>query len=830
MRISFKNFTGKLVLVSALLSTAFVSTAATVELKLLVISSGTAEQDQGLDYIDDILDEMNVPYDVLDASQTELTRDSLVSGTTGKYNGVILTDSFMYYTGEGNYQNSALSLEEWKTLHQYERDFDVRESVLSGYPISGEYYRVNYDLDYGMDANTVVAGASFAAEWQAPVGAGEFFEYVNKTNSLNVNDYALAAQPNLDPTGPVVLPLLTDSATGKAMVSELTYPDGRKVLLSTITNAFYLLHSQILNYEFVNYASQGVFIGARKVHLAAHVDDLFAADALWNPEINANYVDGRAYRNTADGIHNIVAEQKKFEQENANFGGFKLDLAFNGGYAELPTEANATLTSIKDTYIFSTDVNANRANRTVAKVQNRSTRTSNALFGFDVAKTSPVTKALLELSTRRTWYSYFYRGSGNICVMDAEWQESASWINSGTQAPWAIPGGDYNSSNCVPYQDQWGTITADISGLVSDWQSTDTQNFSLALVGNNSRLTTIYTKEASEYLRPSLAVEYQSSSDELTNAVIATKEEFRFLNHTLTHRDMYTSSGATYDVALHEVGENLNVWKAMDLPDFDTASQVLVTGNHSGLEDTESSNVSNIVYTNYPEGRNLDLMDALATLDVKYLASDSSRANQATEHYVPNTNILLLPRYPTQVYYNVTTPETLTDEFNYIYNESYVERGIDPCTDLGAICVPKSYEEILAFEADRTVRHMLSFKAWPHYFHISNLMNYQDGKSLQFDWLKAVADEFNKYINLPVTNLDYFTIGENTKDKLAAKAADVKGVWNRDTNTVTLTANSDVKALVTGIDNGETYGGQRILKTEVGTAAIVLTVDRALNP
>jgi len=830
MSYRLKNMGSKIVLLSSLLSASFISAAATVELKLLVISSGTAEQDQGLDYIDDILDEMNVSYEIFDATQDELTREMLVTSNVGNYSGVILTDSFMYYSGEGNYLNSALNLEEWKILHQYERDFDVRESVLAGNPISGEYYRVNYDLDYGMDPESVVAGADFSAQWQTPVGEGEFYEYVNKQNALEINDYALAANPSEDPVGPVVLPLLKDETTGKTMVSELTYPDGRKVLLSTINNAFYLLHSQVLNYEFVNYASQGVFIGARAVHLSAHVDDLFAADALWNPEINANYVDGTAYRNTADGIHNIVAKQTEFEQETPNFAGFVLDLAFNGGYAVLPTATSESLTSVKDTFILSTRVRATRGSRRLTKVRKTWYRDIRTLLDFDVNKSSTVTTASIELSTVRSWYSYFYRGYGKICLIDTTWDENASWNNKASGTSWNNAGGDFDNSNCVSYNDNWGTIKADITSLVSAWQSSASQDFGLVLVGSNGALTKIYTKESSNAdLRPSLDIEYQSSSDELTNAVIATKDEFRFLNHTLTHRDMYTSAGATYDVALQEVGDNLTVWQAMDLPGFDTASQVLVTGNHSGLEDTESSNVENPQYMPYPEGRNLDLMDALATLDVKYLASDSSRANQDTEHYVPNTNILLLPRYPTQVYYNVTTPETLTDEFNYIYHESYIERGIDPCTDLGAICIPKTYQEILEFEADRTVRHMLSFKAWPHYFHISNLMDYENGNSLQFDWLTAVAQEYNKYINLPVKNLDYFTIGENTKDKLAVKAASVRGVWDRDANTVTLSADSNVKAFVTGIENGEMYGGQSIIKTDIGTGETVLNVNRALN-
>lgn len=836
MKAHLKNIGSKVVLLSSLLGTSFFSTAATVELKLLVISSGTAEQDQGLDYIDDILDEMNVPYEVFDATQRELTREELVTNNIGKYNGVILTDTFMFYTGEGNTEGSALTLDEWKILHQYERDFDVRESVLAGYPVSGEYYRATYDLDYGMDLDSLEAGASFNTQWQAPVGNGEFYEYVNKENLLSVNDYALAVTPSEDLSGPVVLPLLTDATTGKTMVSELTYADGRKVLLSTITNASYLLHSQILNYEFINYASQGVFIGARQVHLSAHVDDLFAADDLWNPETNANfvnpsYLDGTAHRNTAAGIKNIVSSQKEFNENNPNFDGFKLDMAFNGFHAVIPTVSGTEeLNSNKDTYIFSTNVNAYRGLLNVAKVQNAWYRDSRALIGFDVKKTSPVSKALLSLTTRKTYSSYFYPGTGKICLMNSTWDKTASWNKKMSQIPWSNNGGDFDNSNCVPYKDKWGKITADISSLVSTWQLSDNDDFSLIFVGTNSNLTEIYTMNSSySSTRPLLTVQYQGSTDELTNAVIETKDEFRFLNHTFTHRDMYKSAGATFDISIFEVAENLKVWQQLDLPDFDNASQVLVTGNHSGLEDSVSSNVINQELTPFPEGTNYDLMDALTSLDIKYLASDSSRVNQAKEQYVANTNILLLPRYPTQVYVNVTTPETLVDEYNYIYNESYIERGIDPCLEISAICETKTYAEVIEFEADLTLRHMLTYKAWPHFFHISNLMDYENGRSLQFDWLEAVANEYNKYINLPVKNLDYFTIGENTKDKLAAKAADVKGVWNRDTNTVTLTANDYVNTLVTGINSGEIYGGQRIIKTEVGTTETVLTVDRALN-
>ncbi|WP_428774171.1 hypothetical protein, partial [Vibrio sp.] len=89
-----------------------------VALKVLVISPTTIMDEtdpnyaRGLDTIDDMLDEMGVPYDVLDASTEVLGWDKLVTKIVtdeideitgepkvveqGKYNGIILTHSTLY--------------------------------------------------------------------------------------------------------------------------------------------------------------------------------------------------------------------------------------------------------------------------------------------------------------------------------------------------------------------------------------------------------------------------------------------------------------------------------------------------------------------------------------------------------------------------------------------------------------------------------------------------------------------------------------------------------------------------------------------------------------
>ncbi|RJX75157.1 hypothetical protein DZ860_00260 [Vibrio sinensis] len=801
-----------------------------------MISSGTSEQDLGLDLIDDMLDEMGVPYDVLNASEETLTQERLVTDGKGNYNGIILTDASLYYTGPGNYLASAFSLDEWKILHQYEIDFEVRESVLSGYPVSGAYYKINYDLDYGMDLDTIEANSSFSANWQIPAEDKEIYEYVNRQGAFVVNDYSRMVHPLNDPEGPTVTPLLTESESGKALISVIEYPDGREVLLSTITNAWYLIHSQVLAYEFLNYATQGVFIGSRKVYLAAHIDDIFIENYIWDPVLNQTTGDIR-YRTTAQDIENLVTVNNQFIANNPNISDFKLDFVFNGeGAAAAPPEP-VSLISAQDTYINSlapTNIYGSQKSAYAYKSRLQKERT---LFFFDLPSNidNLASQAILTLTTKDIPNMTSTRDpKGTICLVTQEWDESASWLSSMENVLWSRSGGRFNRQSCVPYQESNDLITVDITSIVNLWQNGDRDNLGLIMRAKrrNYNRVQVHTREADNAnYHPQLSIVYQQEAEPLTDTVVANKDEFRFLNHTLSHRDMYTSSGATYDIAYEEINENLKVWQRLGFPDFAHASKSLVTGNHSGLEDAESSDDTYPPpeITPYPEGLNFELVYAMQALNIEYIASDSSRVNQDYEHFIQGTNIMLLPRYPTALFYNATTPTELTDEYNYIFYERYIENGEDPCFIAGAICQPRSYEEILAAEAEITLRHMLTYKSWPHYFHAANLRDYGDGATLQYDWLEVVAEKYNSVLNLPIINLDYSTIGEMSKEKLLAKEANVRGFWNRDNNTITLIADEPTTARVTGVTSDDNYGGQYILRTVIDQNGEVLEVNRSLD-
>jgi hypothetical protein len=276
-----------------------------------------------------------------------------------------------------------------------------------------------------------------------------------------------------------------------------------------------------------------------------------------------------------------------------------------------------------------------------------------------------------------------------------------------------------------------------------------------------------------------------------------------------------------------------------------------VSGNHSGLKDRKCTDypelhptMANVQSDDVPfiTGANSLFVTAAANANVDYLASDTSQLNQAVEQHFTvsgrnvvlstnNTTRTMLPRYPTNVFYNVTNPDVLVSEYNYIFHDRFLELGQDPSIVPGAVGTIRNYQEIRDAEATAAVQHMLSFKKYPHFFHQGNVASYDAaGNTLQFDWLDSVFTAYEKLFKLPVKNLPYYLIGDMTKDSLTAKSATIKAVWNRTTNQVTLSANKSIpNLLVTGVAGGDLYGGQLIRQINVITTPKTFAVNQALN-
>jgi hypothetical protein len=627
-------------------------TGRSVDLKVLVVSTGDRATDAGLELMARTLDQIGVPYDVLDSSTTTLTDAMLFTGNRGHYNGIIITQADLFTpTGSG------FTLEEWQRLHAYERDFKVQESVISGFPATDP----SRDLDYGM--GTTGGQATTVGRWANTAGTRRMFGYVNTANALLVEEWSVWGVPRNDGTGPTVVPLLVDDANpDHVLVSRLVYPDGRQVLLSTVGNAWYRLHSNVLAYQFLDFATKGLFIGGRYISLATHVDDMFLADDLWDPV--ANQTDfNQSYRMTPADVDAAIAAQNAFRAEHPLASDWMIEFPFNGS-------------------------GANPAD--------------------------PLTQRVLQDADEFSWINHTY----NALQMD----------------------------RLCPDPD--------------------------------------------EPQPPECPV-------------------------------------TPYEVAYDDIAQNRVAWQQLGLPGYTEGLQYLLSDSHAGLHDRQGTEEDPSDDIPFPEGANPNFLQAAQDLGVRYIASDSSRPNQDREQRVPGFDLFLLPRYPTNVYVNAHTPELDTDEYNWIYYERYIAQGQDPCTVPGAICAPRSYEEILDAEADFTVNHMLSGKEWPHYFHQSNLHAYEGNRSLLLDWMDAVMTRYEQIFTLPVRTPLAPELGPAAEDRIVAAEQNVRGWLDIDTGQVTLLADGPANPLVTGIVGGEVYGGNSISKVAVSAAPRTFTVDPA---
>lgn len=638
-----------------------ITEAQVLDLRVLLVAVGDRSADPGRALMEDLMDTVGVPYEVLDSSREELTASVLMDAGRGRFNGIILTQADTY-AGPGVF---GLSPNEFALLHEYERLNGVAESVLAGWAATNPWLGV----DYGM-TDSILGGSDLTGQWAGEAGGSRVFEYVNEKQTLSTSGWSMKTLPRNDGTGPEVRPLLVDAADPQySLVSELRYPDGRRVLLSTVGNAWFFVHSQVLAYEFLNYATSGLFIGARHVYLSAQNDDLFLPDEVWNPQANENWPEEvYAYRMGYDDVANAVVKQTQFQQEHRLAAGLRFEFSFNA------------------------------------------------------------------VGAGSWWNDSLVRG------MD-QFPDSFRFINhtfSALQMDRLCPDGD--------------------SGTLEQCPVTD------------------------------------------------------------------------YATAYAEIDDNRAFWKAHRFPAFRKNFPVLLADSHSGLSDRRGTPEDPSDDIDFPLGANPNFLQAAVDLGISVLASDASRPNQDRIQRIPNYPLAILPRYPTQVYYNATTPEENTSEYNYIYYQRYVDQGMNPCEIPGAICAPRSYPEILSAEADTTVRHMLSYQPFPHYFHQTNLRAYDAaGHTLQTDWLDAVMNNYEKLFKLPVKTLEFRHLAEVVWQVVGQREALPYGSLDRATGTVTLqTQGPAAQIFVTGIRDasGETqYGGQWISSVSASPTPKVFSVD-----
>ena len=268
--------------------------------------------------------------------------------------------------------------------------------------------------------------------------------------------------------------------------------------------------------------------------------------------------------------------------------------------------------------------------------------------------------------------------------------------------------------------------------------------------------------------------------DTLTPAAGLTDGQYAWINHTYTHENL---DSVDYDLAYQEITRNNATASSMGFANYDR--RALVTPDISGLA-------------------NPDAMSAAYDAGVRFLVTDTSRpgmdnpAPQAGIYNPLQPGILMVPRRPVNLFYNVTTPAQWTREYNDLYR-TYWGRDL-------------AYSEILDKVSDVLLVYMLRGEVDPWMFHESNLRAYDGVHTLLGDLLDRTLDRYGRIFTLPVRSPTLAALGEWTKNRMRYNAAGVRCSFTPQQGTITITATRSAVVPVTGLctASAETYGGQCI--------------------
>lgn len=272
------------------------------------------------------------------------------------------------------------------------------------------------------------------------------------------------------------------------------------------------------------------------------------------------------------------------------------------------------------------------------------------------------------------------------------------------------------------------------------------------------------------------------SDDPLTSVAAAYQREFEWINHTYGHTNLDATSERE---TLWELRRNDEVARHLGFTHY--TRETLVTPDISGLGNPQA-------------------MAAAAAFGVRYVISDWSYASGRNPHF--NTGIrnrfqpriLEIPRYPTNVFYNVTEPQELLAEFRALHP--------DFCRLFPNHC-PLTYRSFLDFESGTLLGRLFTYDLDPLMFHQSNLREYQSGHTLLGDLLITVIAQYEGLSVLPIRTLSMEEIGKEMERRAAYDAAGVVGLLVPGQSITVEARSGPARVPITGVRYGpevDTYG------------------------
>src|ERR1700728_925612 len=786
---------------SVLSAPAVAGAAQRIDMKVLLLGTSTTDPDfaawQGA------LQREGVPFETIitSAGHAPITAatlsDTLASGTQeAKYQAVIVSVGALPKcpeAGEEGSCTSTLTTSEWTALEEYEQTFNVRQ-------LTGDIYP---SATYGLNGPTGT-GALDGITATLTTGGKTIFPYLKGPVTMDTGTYGSEATPLAPQASGASFETLVSSPSGASLVGVYTRPSGAQEMVETFDENQYQLQADLLRHGALNWGTRGIYFGDQRNYYEADIDDNFLSDDTWDTTTHTNdYLPADAIR---EGPADVEYAANWSKENN-----FRIDMLFNGYGSQVYAEEHG--------------------------------------HGSD-----PLLPAFQKFKNSFGWISHTW-DHGELDATCA----TQSYIEA-----------ELNENNA------WAASTLGLSESTEPTAADGNDNPGVIITGEHSGLANLVpgspgvidppflnSAEGSATggtLAPGTYV-YAVTDDFVSDGGESTPVESAPITVTGSEKSvtlMLPSVCHAAEFKVYREVDGSNEWSligTMPAPTseppnswFGTSSSTLVTGGGS-LEQTfvdtgiGGTPVSGLPTTNKavesPYPQNPGLAAAFEGVGIKDFGSDASKPypdpkipGSTTPLYPAGSTFLdggaqAITRYPTNIYYNVSTEAQEIDEFNNLYTSAEDGGKCVPSPTTTCETKPANFAEIVKDVDTNMFQHVMGNDPRPHYFHQPNLMGSPPpgpatteappatsptvGNGLFYSVLNPLLEEYNSYFNTPLEQPTMAQIGQILVEQQAwskANASQVNGYIEGNQVVVQNTGTEAVNTPLTGVPGvGSSYGG-----------------------
>ncbi len=829
------------------------SAATTPRINLKVLLLGTATTEPGFQSWEAALHREGVLFDaVVGPSHTPITAAALSStlsdGTpVANYDAIIVPVGNLVDCSSGTCL-SDLSQSEWTAIEQYEHAFNIRQITGYVYPSSS----------YGMDTPTV-SGALDGSQGVLTADGQTVFPYLKATApvTMDTGTYGYEATPvsttNFD--------TLVTGPNGSSLVGIYTHTDGVQEMVETFDQNANQLQAELLRHGALAWATRGVYFGDQRNYLETNIDDNFLADDSWNTSTHTtDYDSSSALREIPSDVDNAA----NWSTQN----NFRIDMLFNGG-GSVEFAAGCTVVSGGDGGSGATSSGCN----------GNAPGTDPLLAEFQ--KVNPATSKPYAQSfgwINHTWdHPNLDQGCATQNYIEAEIQENTNWA-----AGSAASAGNPNSGGLGLTEDSTGqtalgaenpgvVVTGEHSGLANllpgNPGTVDPPSFDQATVSSTSGTLPAgtYTWAITDQFSTTGGESSASETQQTLSAPGSVTLQWQAACHAADYK-IYRENMATGQWTLVTT-INAPTTAPPNTSYSDPTSAANVTGGgalQQTYTDTGSAGSASSApptvntATETPYQQNTNLAAAWSAIGIHAFGADSSKPypNPATATFAtgapPSTQFAAgatftdggaqaVPRYPTNIYYNVSAEAQEVDEYNHLYLPPSLGGACENSSTTTCLAAPATFADIISSVDQGMFGHVVGNDPRPDYFHQTNMMGTPPagapttgtppstsptvGDGLYYSTMNQLLAEYNSYFSVPIVQPTTLQIATLLAEQAAwAANTSVSGYIQGNQVTITNSATTAVAVPVTGDPAvGSVYGGTQSGWTSLGTGSTTYT-------